>query len=314
MKNDSKNCISVLLCTFNSKLEDVFFTLNSILGQKSIDLEVIVCDDASKENHKEEIISYFKDKNFTNYQLSIQKENAGTVKNLLAGLELAKYDYVKPIGAGDTFYKEETCNDVVSFMKENELKLCFVDAVYFNFNNNQLNIVNHSQPMVRDIYNIESFNLDTIKKNLLFYGDYILGASLFYKKELFHDYLDKFKDKVIYEEDILSVAEIAEGNKIARYPGYGVFYEFGSGISTKNNSFNQKLINDTSKVLEYLSLERNEKYAKKGLKLLRAKKALKPFISPSFVFFKLKAKKVNKQVKPEPQLDFFNSCKKEVKA
>ena len=54
--------ISVLVLTYNFIYNNLIKTLDSIISQKNINFEIVIADDGSENNHKKEIIDYFKDK------------------------------------------------------------------------------------------------------------------------------------------------------------------------------------------------------------------------------------------------------------
>ena len=59
--------ISILVLTYNSTWEDLENTLESALAQKGICYEIVISDDGSEDNHREQLIQYFERKNFPNY-------------------------------------------------------------------------------------------------------------------------------------------------------------------------------------------------------------------------------------------------------
>lgn len=308
---NSKIGISIIVCNYKGSLEDILFTLKSSIHQKGIEYEVLFCDDGSDNCHINEIFDFIKANNVKNCRLLLNDKNVGTVKNILNGVKEATYDFVKPIGVGDSFYSETTCRDVVNFMRTNSLDISFSDAVYFTNDASNTNVHNFAQPAVRDIYNLETLDREKIIKNLLLYRDFFLGATLFYKKDRFEQYLKKFENKIIYEEDIINIASIIEGAKIARFPHYGVFYEFSGGITNNRSSFIDKLNKDTKTLFGYVKDHTDIPYRVKAYELCdfytsKIKKVVK---SPSSLFFKLKAKKAINEKKDEVSFAFFENCR-----
>ena len=96
--NQEEIKVSILLLTYNSDWERVRLTLQGIMKQDYRNYEILVADDGSKDNLKEKFIAYFAEQGFDRYQLILNEENHGTVKNILSGLEKASGYYVKRSG------------------------------------------------------------------------------------------------------------------------------------------------------------------------------------------------------------------------
>ena len=294
--------ISIIVCNYNAPLDQILFTLESCVRQKECEFEILFCDDGSKVNYEADILEYFKKKGFKNYVMLCHKVNKGTVQNIYDGIKHSKYPYIKTIGSGDAFYNETSCKDVLSFMIENDLDYCFGDGVYFFEDERGIKEFNLNQPNLLSMYNKETYNHDSIVKNLMIYNDFILGAALFDKKETLLKYFDLMNEKIIYEEDAIITTSIVEGAKIMRYPSYCVYYEYGSGISTSPNiEFIKKLYKDKLELFKYIDEHSNSKYSKKALKLAKIegnskkdqiKRTLK---CPSKIGYKLKCKKASKK-------------------
>ena len=108
--------LSIVILTYNSSFENLMKTLESSLNQDEINFEIIIADDGSKENHEKEIRDYFLAHDFTNFQLVLNRQNRGTVQNLLSALDVARGEYVKPISPGDLL-KNVSCK-WIKFMKD----------------------------------------------------------------------------------------------------------------------------------------------------------------------------------------------------
>lgn len=313
--DNSKSGISIIVCNYNAKISDIFFTLSSCIKQVNVDFEVIFADDGSKDNHEKEILEFFKRHCFKKYQMLCHPANKGTVQNIYDALKNASYPYIKTIGSGDAFYNEKSCSDVISFMIENKLDYCFGDGVYF-FGDKEFNL---NQPAILDCYNKETLDKDKIIKNLMIYNDFILGAALFAKKKTLLKYFDLMNEKIVYEEDAIITTSIADGASIMRFPGYCVFYEYGSGISTSPNiEFVKKLYKDKLELFKYIETNYPNKYSKKALKLAMVEgnskkdKIKRILICPSKLSFKLKANKATKIQKEKADFAFLKSCREDM--
>ena len=60
---------SVIIVTFNQNLGRILKTLDSILIQKDISFEIIICDDGSENCYEKELRSYFSSRGFGDYNL-----------------------------------------------------------------------------------------------------------------------------------------------------------------------------------------------------------------------------------------------------
>lgn len=107
MNNIENILVSILIPCYNHEkyIEDC---LKSILCQTYKSIELIICDDCSKDNSYK-IIKKFEDelkKNVKSVTIIKNETNMGLVKNLNRMLEIAKGEYIKII-ASDDFMKED---------------------------------------------------------------------------------------------------------------------------------------------------------------------------------------------------------------
>ena len=99
---------SVIVATYHASREQLERTFSSVLEQEQVEFEIIVCDDASEDNHFDWIKKFFHERQFERYELLGSTENLGTVRNMLRGLRLAEGKYAKLIGAGAVSYTHLT--------------------------------------------------------------------------------------------------------------------------------------------------------------------------------------------------------------
>ena len=105
---ENKIFITVLLASYNSS-KTIYETLDSIMMQKGPSLEVIVCDDGSEDFDGAAIREYVKKKR-PQLELTLlhQPQNIGTVRNLNAGLDLARGEWVMTLAADDCFAEADS--------------------------------------------------------------------------------------------------------------------------------------------------------------------------------------------------------------
>lgn len=229
--------LSVLVLTYNSAWDKTRQTLYSILIQKNIEFDLIVADDGSKENNFDKIKEYIESFGFTKYSLVENKQNQGTVKNFLSGLVYCHGQYVKPISPGDFLYDENTLQKTHDCIIKRNAAVFFERACYYSMENGRP-VLFASQANPRDVRPYLNQDYEKIKRNYLAYSDLILGASVIYKTETLHYYLNKVSDSIKYAEDNVIIYMLAKGEKVEYLPNleYGVWYEYMSGISMGTDS------------------------------------------------------------------------------
>lgn len=236
--------VSVVLLTYFPEKQKLLATLKSILLQKNISYEILIADDGSDSFYKDEIEEMMKEYHFADFKFVAHKENKGTVINFYDAVKEAKGEIVKPISPGDYFYSEDTLYKVYNFMKEYNTDAAFGDIVFYT-NEDEFKVVNKKDPIYDNIYlDYKNYNSRKITKHLIKYSDAICGASLFYKTNVLKEFLSEILGIVIYAEDAITQYLALEGRKILKINDFVVFYEYGSGISTKKSFGPNRIMND----------------------------------------------------------------------
>lgn len=236
--------VSVIIASYNPAWEKLRKTVNSILLQKDISYELIICDDGSETNYFDRLKAILNGK--CSYKLFSAKQNAGTVKNVFKGVEAAEGKYIKMISPGDFLYDELCLKNWIEYMKKNNLDVTFGDAVYYNMANNNLNILNiKNNPQHPYMYKNKNNIVFDQKEDYLVIGNLVLGATFLIGRELCYNYLTKIINKVIYAEDNIFRLMVFDDIKIVYYPKKILWYEYGSGISTCGSSvWKQRVLAD----------------------------------------------------------------------
>lgn len=281
---------SVIVLTYNSSLEDIVKSLDSILKQKDVKLEIIVSDDGSKLNHENEIRDYFLINNFSRYKIANTGQNIGTVKNVLNGIECASGDIIKLIGAGDYLYSDTTLKQVEKFMLNNNCKCCFGDMIAYSYDdNNHVIFANYFYP--RDISVYDKRKKSNLKyRNIIEYEDWISGASMFFERKCLYKYLKNMDGIVKYCEDLITAELALNDIYFMHIKNPVIFYKVGDGISTQKNSlFEERLKDDHIKYWKYLEDKYHSEYLKrcnKKRKLLKEKSKIYYYlINPKKIIF-----------------------------
>lgn len=236
--------VSVAVLTYNPDLSKLFYTLDSILLQEGIDIEIVLSDDGSRENFQDTVEQYFHSHQFSNYRIVMNPVNRGTVWNAHSALVHATGTYVKFISPGDLLAERTTLQHWVSELIASGCSLSFSDAVYYNLQSDIPVPVQHrAAPQYVDCY--LNCNYEAARYNYLVFDDFFLGAATLCTRELLLSYIEKICGKVIYAED--NIYRMMQFDKIPVYyhPYCAVLYEHGCGVSTAaNNIWRTRLIAD----------------------------------------------------------------------
>lgn len=279
---------AVIVCTYNSNYDKLKKTLNSIFKQKGVKFQVIISDDGSKYNSYNEITKWLTTNNFQ-CDLNFLNENVGTINNILSALKLCDAKYIKVISPGDYLHSENTLFDYYSCFERNDADLVFGKAVYYF----EDKILKSMSP-----YNINVFNNRNLKTKIIKFNDYVLGASIATKSDLIRDILNKISGKMKFLEDVpLCFLSLLNEKKVIAMDEKTVWYEFGTGISTKPEE-TPLLKPDYQYFYQYLLDNYKINIVKKSYKMFIANQInnkifrliKKTLISPSFIFYFISSK------------------------
>ena len=238
--------ISVIVLTYNPDLGDLKRTLRSIILQEGVSFEIVIADDGSKNNLSKEIIEYFERSGFTGYQLALNAENHGTVKNIISGVSISRGRYIKLISPGDYLYDTESLKNLFDCAEQNKVPLVFGDVLFFDSNSEDFSVIKKSAlPCITKCYEAGSYDADAVRRNYLIVYDNIHGVSTLVEKAAFEKYLKMIEGKVIYCEDHCYRLMAYDGAKMIYCKKPVAMYGFGFGISTgTNDKWAQRLLND----------------------------------------------------------------------
>ncbi|MCR4807841.1 MAG: glycosyltransferase [Lachnospiraceae bacterium] len=229
--------ISVVVACYNSDYKKLKGTIVSVLLQKNVDLQLIIADDCSNDNHFDKIRELLREYDFDNFLLLEAGENAGTVANVYRAVERAEGEYLKLISPGDFLHDENVLCKWYEFCRKNDIDVSFGDALYYeNDNGNRRLISCYLQPQFSHLYEIGDYDHKSVILNYFLLQDSIVGALYFGKTKIFMDYLTRIRGVIRYGEDYAYRLMLMEGCRLIHYDHPVVFYEYGVGISTKNNS------------------------------------------------------------------------------
>lgn len=293
--------ISVIIPIYNSRIDDILVTLESIVKQNGITYEIILCDDGSSNNQESEIKNFFLVEKDVEYNLILNKKNKGTVQNVISALERARGEFIKIIAPGDMLYKENTLANMVDFMRTGGIEFAFGRMyAYSGEHGNQQELRDFHAP--KDLKAYQSVDLKRIKKNIVLYCDLISGASMFAKCDSFLKELKYISKYVKYCEDYVQISLALRGITFSLYDDIVVCYECTQGISNQKylDRKQSKVQIDYENLIKNLATQYADFLLQKRLKLNiyrdienPMKRILKKFLcSPGFYIFSIKTKRL----------------------
>ncbi len=256
--------VTVIVATYNQNLEKIFLTLQSILEQRKVKIQIIVADDGSKENHFVEIKSFFYYNKFLDYILLPSDKNNGTVINYARCFEQCKSKYTKLISPGDFLYGSTILYDWINHIEKMYAKISFCDAIFYQREGNKFKPIKvMAAPQVVSVYNK---SLNRVRNNQLIYNDLWLGASILSQTELMAEYFREIVGKVKFGEDNIYRLMAFREVESSYFPQNGILYEYGAGVSNSidmSNVWHKRLMKDwftTSQLILELPQKHNKFY------------------------------------------------------
>lgn len=238
--------VSVIVATYNFDVKKTIATLNSVILQKNVSIEIIVADDGSKNTEDFDIIeAYIKKNNFEDYKIIKNKENQGTVKNLFSGIKQAVGKYVYFISPGDCLFDDCVLHDFYEFCEKNNSKLAFGDAVCYNLDDNgKANILDiPSAPERAECYSADKSLF--FKKVAFLFGNFVVGPAYFREKNTTIECFKIIeKNSKFVEDNTATAVALANGITLDYFRRNTVWYEIGTGVSTSSNDKWKKILDE----------------------------------------------------------------------
>lgn len=244
--------ISVLVAVYNPDYIKLRRTLDSIVSQNSISVEIIIADDGSSIDISPEIDRYFESKSFSNYLVVKHKENVGTIKNIIDGLDCCSEEFVFLISPGDLIYDNSTLHDLMSYCYQVKPTILFGRAISYSFNSNKIKILTSwNRPKWPELYRGDKTS--SIGITSFFFGNQLMGAACIIKKEIVKKYFIEASSIARYMEDYSGYGlSILDGMCPMFFDRNVLWYENGIGVSSEQNTSWRKIIKDeTLNILKY---------------------------------------------------------------
>lgn len=197
--------LSVALTTYNGE-KYIKDQLNSILHQSLPVQEIVICDDCSTDRTLE-IIEQIKEKNNTNTEIKIVKNNTnlGYINNFYQAIQFTHGDYVFLSDQDDIWHinKVET---MMSVMKQKN-----ITALCTNFT-----LINKHGEIIQDRsnYRINPFikrvrsQLTPITFNTLVFGNVSQGCTYCFTKQVKDAYIKIHSSHLIHDHQIMFIASL----------------------------------------------------------------------------------------------------------
>lgn len=222
------NIEATIIVMVYKNLNQVIQTLDSIKKQTYSNYEVIVSDDGSPNYTQEDfdkITEQYKNE-FTYFKLINNGINRGTVKHFNSLIKQAKGAIICPLSSGDQFYNENSLQEIMNaFDQEDELI----------YTSKRMIKKENSIEYYPSLYQVSLLDQSNhFFEYIMKYGNFVSGASTYYKKDIFDKY-GFFDEKYRLLEDYPFYAKLALNNEKIGYLDYPTIqYELG-GISTASN-------------------------------------------------------------------------------
>lgn len=250
--------VSVIVATYHSDYKKILETVDSILIQQKIDYEIVMAEDSADNGYYSDLKHYFEKKKFAKYKFVYQKENQGTVKNILCAAQIAEGEYIKPISPGDLLINEYVLDEMYRCAVENNAAACFGDVQCYSIINGKKVYIHKNFP--NDIRPYIQGNREKAIKNNLLLGDVIYGVSILYNRIIMIEYMSKIAGSVILCEDLIMVLLLIENKNIVYTRKKMVLYEYGLGISAPQNTVGKRKIKQDQIMFARFIQENYKKY------------------------------------------------------
>ncbi len=226
--------VSVVMLTYNPSWEKMKATLNSIIIQKNISVQLVISDDGSKENFFQKVKDYLDHCGFLNYLVISNTKNEGTVINTLRGVEATTSKYIKIISPGDCLIDDNILYSWIKYMNVKDVEWSFSDAIYYKLDGDIPCIV-QGKAHPTDVRPYIKGKKKTCRWNYVVCDDIALGAAIMAKRQVMITYLKRIVGKVKYAEDNIGRLMMFDGVIGIYFPYPAIYYESGTGISNLNS-------------------------------------------------------------------------------
>ena len=262
--------VSVVVLTYNPKEDKLRATLQSILTQKEISLQIVVADDGSAAPGMEIAQKLFDEYQFQDYVLVANPENRGTVHNIHSALARCEGEYTKLISPGDLLSHDHVLRNWTAALEKSGAMVSCSEAVYYVMEDGVKKPVSRkAHPQQISCY--RNGNIQKARSNYLLLNDLFLGAAVLCRTDLQKKYVNEILGKVVYAEDHTYRLMAYDRVPMHYFAECCVLYETSAGISTSGSDFWAKKLESDWNAADQLLLKRctgkdpidNDPFAKK---------------------------------------------------
>lgn len=225
--------LSVLVLTFNQE-KTIAQTLDSILMQEhSYDYEILVGDDASKDNTPK-IIEEYANKFPHIIKPILRKQNLGVVKNYFDLVEASEGEYIMGC-AGDDYWLPGKIDVQIKFMENHsDFGLCYSDALIYN-------------PQSLTFTGILKGDTDNTPESLL-YCNHIPAVTICYRRKLITEYIQKINpvQKDWLMEDYPIIIWMSINSRIGYIPLSLSVYQLSPNSISHSENYTSRLLFERS--------------------------------------------------------------------
>jgi glycosyltransferase involved in cell wall biosynthesis len=219
--------VSIIIPAYNCE-KFIQQSLESILNQSYSNIEILVCDDASKDNTKK-ILDEYKDLRIKRFHNEI---NLGYLKTCNKLFELSKGEFIAFQDADD-YSDLKRIELQIKFLIENkEYALCGTNLTQIDESNNSLYCTNYKKENDEIVENIKSGNFSIIPNSFVF------KREVYQKIGGYNEFFDR-----IGVEDYYWTWLILQQFKMKNLSYAGYHYRFNPNSVTGNISNNPSKIN-----------------------------------------------------------------------
>ena len=224
MKPDNKMIepkISIILPVYDGAIY-IIDTINSILNQTMTEFELIIINDASKDNSKEIILSFIDSRII---YIENQK-NLGQIASVNQGIQLSKTEFIARIDQDDIFLKEKLKIQYEYIKNNKDISVVGTWAAIIDKDSKIQNYISspiHHNRMVNTLLN----------SNPLFHPSVLIRKNIILEMGMYNP---RYK----YTEDYnLWCGLVLSGHKIANIPEYLLHYRVHNNQSSQKNNYTQ---------------------------------------------------------------------------
>lgn len=215
--------VSIIIPCYNHE-RYIDSCLESLVCQSYRNIELLVCDDCSPDGSYDKLLNWraVLEKRFPYVDIVRNETNQGVCRTLNRLLSMSHGRFVKAL-ASDDMLMPDAVADFVAFAETHDFDLLFSNALIIGEGERYPIADNASRKSYYTEVPAHGRNLTS----KLYLGNYILGASIFFRKETFEKY-GNFDDNYSYEDWEYCLRVSVEGN-IAYMDKATVYYRVLEG-------------------------------------------------------------------------------------